>query len=437
MPATEYRKAKTGLAVVTLFLLFAGEAIRSAVGWIPFGIVCVLIAVTYVVIIVKQRARIRWRNTPFWLAVFVALALLSVTWAYSPPNTALTLMPFILVTLGASGIVLTLPWTAIVGALGTALRWILATSLLFELWVSVFIGHAIYPVYVDTTVGKIPAVYQWSRNLLFEGGPIQGIVGNRNQLGFIALIAFIVFCVQLADRTVWRSWGIIWVGIAGITLLLTRSATDLLALVAVAVVVFFALWMRRVAPGKRKPVYAVAIVLVVASAMLYAVARPTLLALLGKSEDLTGRLDIWASVSALAEQRPVAGWGWLSPWVPWLAPFNDVAVYHGVHYLQAHNMWLDIWLQLGVLGVIALALTMISLTWRSWFIAIDRPRWDLNETRPYFANSLLPLLITTALLVQSFAESQLVIQSGWALVVILSLTVKDPTRIHRAPTPAK
>ena len=436
MPATEYRKAKTGLAVVTLFLLFAGEAIRSAAGWIPFGIVSVLIALAYVVIIVKQRARIRWRSTPLWLTVFVALAILSVTWAYSPPNTALTLVPFILVTLGACGIVLTLPWTDIVRALGTTLRWILAASVLFELWVSVFVGHAIYPIYVDTTAEKIPAVYQWSRDLLFEGGPIQGIVGNRNQLGFIALIALIVFCVQLADRTIWRSWGIIWVGIAGITLLLTRSATDALALVAVAIVVIFALWMRRVAPGKRKPVYAVAALLVAVSALLYSVARPTLLSLLGKSEDLTGRLDIWASVSTLAEQRPVVGWGWLSPWVPWLAPFNDVAVYHGVHYLQAHNMWLDIWLQLGILGVIALALTMISVMWRSWFVAIDRPRWDLNETRPYQANSLLPLLITTALVVQSFAESQLVIQSGWALVVILSLSVKLPARIHRAEFPA-
>lgn len=432
MPATEYRKVKTGLAVVTLFLLFAGEALRSAFGWIPFGALSVIIAVTYIVIIVRQRSQIHWKQTPFWLALFVVLALLSVTWAYSPANTALTLVPFILVTLGACGIFLTLPWSNIVRALGTTLRWILAASLVFELWVSVFIGHAIYPVYVDTTAGKIPAVYQWSRNLLFEGGPIQGIVGNRNQLGFIAVIALVVFCVQLADRTIWRSWGIIWVGIAVVTLLLTRSATDLLALGAVIVVLLFALWMRRVAPGKRKPVYAAALLLVAVSVVLYSVARPALLAVLGKSEDLTGRLDIWASVSALAEQRPVAGWGWLSPWVPWLEPFNDLAVYHGVHYLQAHNMWLDIWLQLGVLGVITLAFTMLSVMWRSWFIAIDRPRWDLTDTRPFTASSLVPLLITSALLVQSFAESQLVLQSGWALVVILSLTVKNPAHIHRS-----
>jgi hypothetical protein len=75
---------------------------------------------------------------------------------------------------------------------------------------------------------------------------------------------------------------------------------------------------------------------------------------------------------------------------------------------------------------------MFSLLSRSWFIAIDRPQWDLVDTRPYSASSLLPLLVTVALLTQSFSESQLVVQSGWALVVILSLTVMVPTRITKA-----
>ena len=95
-------------------------------------------------------------------------------------------------------------------------------------------------------------------------------------------------------------------------------------------------------------------------------------------------------------------------------------------------MWLDVWMQLGYVGVIALAIAMFALLSRSWFIAIDRPQWDLVETRPYSASSLLPLLVTVALLAQSFAESQLVVQSGWALVVILSLTVMVPTRITKA-----
>ena len=432
MPAKEYKKAKTGLAVVTLFMLFAGEAIRNLVGWEIFMGLGVLITAIYVVVIIRARHLIHWRSIPFWLAFFALLAVASVTWAYSPANTALTLWPFIEVTIGGVGIALTLPWNDFIRALGTTLRWILAASLLFELWVSVFVGHAIYPIFIDTSSEKVPAVYQWSRNLLMEGGPIQGVVGNRNQLGFIAVIALVVFCIQLAQKTVWRNWGTVWIAVALITIGLTRSATDLIALLAVAVVALFALWMRARPATGRLPVYVTMLGLGVAGIVTVSLARDQLLSLLGKGSDLTGRTDIWAAVTALAEQRPVFGWGWLSPWVPWLEPFNNLAVRNGVHYLQAHNVWLDVWMQLGYVGVIALAVAMFVLLSRSWFIAIDRPQWDFVDTRPYSAGSLLPLLVTVALIAQSFAESQLVVQSGWALVVILSLTVMVPTRITKA-----
>ena len=432
MPAKEYRKAKTGLAVVALFMLFAGEAIRNLLGWEIFMGVGVLITAIYIVVIIRARHLIHWRSIPFWLAFFALFAVASVTWAYSPANTALTLWPFIEVTIGGVGIALTLPWNDFIRALGTTLRWILAASLLFELWVSVFVGHAIYPVFIDTSAGKVPAVYQWSRNLLLEGGPIQGVVGNRNQLGFIAVIALIVFSIQLAQKTVWRNWGTVWIALALLTIGLTRSATDIIALAAVAAVTALVLWMRSVPATKRRPVYLTALAVIIALTVVINVASSAILAVFGKGSDLTGRTDIWAAVTAMAEQRPVFGWGWLSPWVPWLEPFNNLAVRSGVHYLQAHNVWLDVWMQLGYVGVIALAIAMFALLSRSWFIAIDRPQWDLDETRPYSASSLLPLLVTVALLAQSFAESQLVVQSGWALVVILSLTVMVPTRITKA-----
>ncbi|MEG1392109.1 MAG: O-antigen ligase family protein [Aurantimicrobium sp.] len=432
MPAKEYRKAKTGLAVVTLFMLFAGEAIRNLLGWEIFMGMGVLITAIYIVVIIRARHLIHWRSIPFWLAFFALFAVASVAWAYSPANTALTLWPFIEVTIGGVGIALTLPWNDFIRALGTTLRWILAASLLFELWVSFFVGHAIYPVFIDTSGEKVPAVYQWSRNLLLEGGPIQGVVGNRNQLGFIAVIALIVFSIQLAQKTVWRNWGTVWIVITVAIIGLTRSATDLIALLAVAVVALFALWLRAHLASQRRPVYLTMLGLGVAGIVTVSVAREQILSLLGKGSDLTGRTDIWAAVTALAEQRPVFGWGWLSPWVPWLEPFNNLAVRSGVHYLQAHNVWIDVWMQLGYVGVIALGIAIFSLLSRSWFIAVDRPQWDLVETRPYSPSSLLPLLVTVALLTQSFSESQLVVQPGWALVVIFSLTVMVPTRITKA-----
>ncbi len=37
--------------------------------------------------------------------------------------------------------------------------------------------------------------------------------------------------------------------------------------------------------------------------------------------------------------------------MPWAAPFDNLAFRNGVRQLQAHNAWLDVWFQLGVIGV--------------------------------------------------------------------------------------
>ena len=108
----------------------------------------------------------------------------------------------------------------------------------------------------------------------------------------------------------------------------------------------------------------------VAGALIF---RESLLAALGKSSDLTYRLDIWQTVGDLAVQRPVAGWGWVGYWVPWVEPFDDLIVIRGVTYLQAHNAWLDVFFQLGVIGLIVFGALVLGTLVRSWSWLVDRP----------------------------------------------------------------
>jgi exopolysaccharide production protein ExoQ len=207
-------------------------------------------------------------------------------------------------------------------------------------------------------------------------------------------------------------------------LVLTRSATVTVAAAFVGVVLAFALWARSRGPRGRRAVYLSAAASVVAGGAVLAAFTPQLLGALGKSEDLTGRLDIWRSVTELAGQRPAWGWGWVSYWAPWVEPFKGLAVRKGVVYLQAHNAWLDVWLQLGVIGLIAFTALSLSTLWRSWFLAVDRPRHSVADTEPYTASALLPLLLLAALLAQSVAESRLLIEYGWLLLVVLAVTTK-------------
>jgi exopolysaccharide production protein ExoQ len=413
-------------ATLVFFTVLAGQFWRNLLGWWGFGAIAVLIVAGSVYFLVSSRPDWSWRTFPKSLAGFMLLATLSLAWSAYPGASALGIGLQWMTTITALFVALCLSWTEVLRTLAVALRLILALSLLFEAVVAVFIGHAVLPFWVEYT-GKIPAAFYWSRGLLLEGGPVEGIVASRNLLGFIALLALIVFSVQLAAGTVARGRGIFWVALALGMLWLTRSATVTVALAAVALALAFALWARRVPPLGRRGLYLTAGAFGAAAVIGVAVFSSTLLGLLGKSDDLTGRFDIWNRVIELAGQRTAAGWGWVSYWAPWVEPFDGLAVRKGVQYLQAHNAWLDVWLQLGILGLIVFGALAVSTLWRSWFLAVDRPRLGIADTAPYAMTALLPLLLTVALLAQSLAESRLLVESGWLLLLLLAVKTKRPS----------
>ncbi|RNE59081.1 O-antigen ligase family protein [Cryobacterium tepidiphilum] len=435
------RVAVRALATLTLFTVLAGQFWRNLLGWWGFGTIVILVAIAAGVALIRLRPGWAWRSFPTSLVVFLGLATVSILWSFYPLASLAGVAAQWVTALGGVFLAACLSWAELLRALGAALRWVLGLSLLFELIVAVVVRHPVLPFWVDYGSEKVPQAFYWSRALLLHGGPIEGIVASRNLLGFFALLAVIVFAVQLAAGTVKRGWGIGWLVFALVMMVLTRSATVTVAAIAVAVAFLFAVWARRRGEAGRRPVYLVAAASVVAVIGGVTLAAPWLLSLFGKSEDLTGRLDIWSSVIRLAGERPVFGWGWVSYWAPWTEPFKGLAVRKGVEYLQAHDAWLDVWLQLGVVGVVAFAALALSTLWRAWFLAVDRPVAlvtlsdppRLRSTTgyrhlPHPASSLLPLLLMVALLAQSLAESRLLIEYGWLLLVLFAVATKRQQR---------
>lgn len=425
-------RATTGTAAsvfasLLLFTLFAGEFWRNLISWPGYFVLAGALAVGSVVFLLRLRPAFRWRKAPKSLALLLLLMVLSIAWSAYPGASALGVLAQLATTAGAVFLALCLNWQGLLQALGNAFKWVLGLSLVFELVVAVFVRRPVLPLTPVQPVpsGKLPQAFYWSRDLLFHGGPIQGILGNSNLLAMVALLALIVFAIQLADRPPRRGVVVAWLVVAGLTLVLTRSSTVIVAALATAVVLAFALWTRRVGPDRRRPVYLTAAAVVVAGIVLVSVFASRIPALFGKSEDLTGRLDIWAKVIGLAQERPAFGWGWVSYWAPWVSLFHDLAERNGVVYLQAHNAWLDVWLQLGVVGLVLFALLVVSTLWRSWFAAVDRPRVDVADRLPYTAYALLPLLLLAALLAQSLAESRILLEAGWTLLVVIAVKTKQ------------
>ncbi|WDH79831.1 O-antigen ligase family protein [Microbacterium esteraromaticum] len=418
-------------SVLLLFSVFAHTAIYNLVG--PVGAVIVMIVLTlaalaiWIPAIVRgQPSVFRWRRLPWVALAYGALALVSTFWSRWPGATLLTWLLLAAVTVTALFVATVLTWNEIARALSTTMKLILGLSLLIELWVALVRHEPLLPNFVEIPESGIDPHLYWVRGNLFNDGRIQGIVGNAHSLAVMCLFALIVFAVLFAAHARRRTMLVLWSALAAVLLIKAASTTVYLSIIVVLVVLAAALIARAASgPGQRRLMYAaftaVAVIGVTAALLL----RDQLLSMFGKSGDLTGRLDIWQAVWERAVTRPIFGNGFSSPWVPWAPGFDGWIVDHGLTVFHAHDMWLDVFLQLGVVGVVLMALAWLALTWRAWFFAVDRPRWDLDAKRPYSPVSLLPLLFVTVLLFEGLVESAPIMLWGWLLLVLLSFKMKS------------
>lgn len=416
-------RGATTFATLAFLVLFGGDVLRNGTGWWGWGAACVAMVVAAVVLVVRHPPRVR--TLPRLLVLFLLFAVVSIAWSQYPAGSAIGIVLTLMTSVGALAVTVVASWPTIVTALGRALRIHVVASLLFEVVVGLVVRQPVCPVYLDCT--DRPAAWFWSRDVLFEGGRIQGLQGNSNILAIIALLALIVTAVQAADRSIGRGTAVVGLVTSLLALVLTRSATVAVVAVAVGLVSLLVVATRRREPGRRGPVYGVAALVVLAAVTVVVLARGPLLALLGKSGDLTGRTDIWSAVYGLGVQHPVVGWGWVSYWFPFVEPFTDLAERNGVVYLQAHDAYLDVWFQLGWIGLALFGLTIVGVVLRSWWWAVDRRMLSRGVAAPWSALDLLPLLLVTALLVHGLTESRLIVEWGWAtFVVVVLVTRRDP-----------
>ena len=425
MSATKTRLGVSAWAICVFVVTLGSNGVRSLIGFPGYlAVIAVLTGVSAWMFFRYRPPRFRWYRMPKMLIAFLLLAALSISWSAYRFESLLGTIAQVVTTFLAMTLAVVLTWQEVLRTLGTALRWLLGLSLAFELFVSVVIREPLLQGFVEVNDPENPSrLLYWSRNLLFEGGPIQGVVANSAMFGFLSLLALIVFAVQLRGGLVRPFPGWAWLATAFGCILLTRAATVWIALAVVGVSLAFALWARR-AGEHRAPVYAVGLLGLASAAAMWIFARSWVLQVLGKSDTLTGRSEIWEKVIALASERPWFGWGWISYWAPWVEPFKSLDKKAGLPVMHAHNAWLDVWFQLGYVGLAIFVLLALITVQRVWCRAVDAPRRGSGPPLPFATSTLFPWLVTCALIVQSFSESRILIEGGWILFVLFAIKTR-------------
>jgi O-antigen ligase len=230
------------------------------------------------------------------------------------------------------------------------------------------------------------------------------------------MLGLVIFAIEYVINSNHR-----WIYLASLatalfTLWLAKSAGITFAILAIVIAAIVALGVEGRDRVTRHLTYRWAWAIAILAGILVFINRKEVFGWIGKSPDMTGRTKIWKLVFGLIMQRPVQGWGWLSYWVPGVKPYAGLVVLDKVPYYQAHNAYLDVWLQVGILGVILLL----------WYITVTFVKlWRLGvrHTNPLY---LWPMLIFFGTLAQNLTESRMLIEGGWVLLILLGVKANDP-----------
>lgn len=419
--------------VFVIVLALGGVGLINAVGAVVAAVVAVASAVVSAVVWVVTRPPVSVSRLP-WIAFgYIAWATASIAWSAWPLASVLTLLLLVITTFQGLFVGAVLTWRDVVRAVTDAAKWVVGLSLVFEVAVSLLVRGPLLPGFVVPAERMDPVLY-WSRDNLFDGGRIQGIFGNANLLAAVMLLAIIVFGVRMASGAPRRVLLIIWTALAGFLFVRAGSPTAFIAAAFVALVLGTVLLMRTARrPGERTRWYLLYAAIGLGGGTALWLGRETVFGVLGRGADLLGREGIWADVAERAQQRPLAGWGFSTPWVPTEPLIDGWIVDHGRTVVQAHSVWLDAFLQLGAVGVVLLVLVFLAFLWRSWFFAVDRPRWDLRDDRPYSPLTLLPTLIGALLVVQALTESAPLMLWGWMFVILFGAKIKQTPFVGHGP----
>lgn len=384
------------IAIISTALFYT--VIEHLIG-VP-GTTALVVSITVVsaLTLIARRRDLEWQGLlPISLLAFLAWSALSLIWSrYQGATLGAIGEQFSFALLGVT-IALTRDWIQIVRAVGDCLRVAIGVSLALEILVGIIFDSSL------TSLGLV--------GNLAAGGPIQGVMGSRNQMGLVALIALITFAVELRTRSVTRLVGTTSVVAAGLTAVFTQSPVVVAVAVVVATATGALAVLRRVTPERRLIIQAFLAISGLASIAVVYLARGRVIEVLNGASESEFRIDLWRRLWDLASLHPLEGWGWIGAWDTTVAPFFVLQSSGGVQHHSALNAYIDVWFQLGAVGfTLFVTLILLTLT-RAWILA----------SRQQSSTIVWGALVMIALATVSLAESAVLTGFGWLTLVICSV----------------
>ena len=203
----------------------------------------------------------------------------------------------------------------------------------------------------------------------------------------------------------------------------TQSKTALLIMAAVCLIFPGLRILRRL---ERSLLFLVCLWLFVCvgAAVVYAAsAMPRLIVLLGRDSTMSGRTDIWRAVLEAIFKHPLLGYGFSAFWLSLRGESANIILALRWAVPAAHNGFLDIWLQTGIIG--------LSLFIAGFLVASRSAMRGLRQ--PSYARAAWPFAVLLLTLIYNLDESSLMQPNDFLWVIYVATLVNLTTSPQVVP----
>jgi exopolysaccharide production protein ExoQ len=263
----------------------------------------------------------------------------------------------------------------------------------------------------------------YAKHAMYFAGAFRGLMTHKNSLAQMSVLCAII--IQICLPFPYKRKGWLWAGLwaSVLVMILTTSKTGLATMLGLSLL----LPLLRSLRAKRIETQLATItgfLFVVTLAVAFVSNFELILNALGRDATLTGRTGLWQVLAYKISLRPWLGYGFRSFWEGGMDG-EAVDVWYAERYIvyTAHNGFLDMLLEVGVVGLGLFLLTVVCNLKRSipWL------------TRTKTSEGLYPFMLLAYWLLYNLTESTTpqVYSISWILYVAMTTSLL----IYRLPEP--
>ncbi len=226
-------------------------------------------------------------------------------------------------------------------------------------------------------------------------GTWRGIEIQKNLLGHTALMIFTLALYFLTESTNLSSKfsNYLLILFSILAIILSDSSTNMIAVIIIFMILAVLNIDKLFAPLGNSKLFSIAIILtIIFPILIVSVYAPDLLSfipnLFGKDLTFTGRTSIWAYVWSEIQRKVWLGYGYGSYWIMGSSIIDKFQFSVGNRVNEAHNGFLEIILQTGIVGFVFFLSVLISFVYKI-----------------IKSNFIIALLVLISIVIVNFSES--------------------------------